>query len=197
MVHEVAAADLCSAHVVKSQDALVALNPLARAAQNFYEEHSAVAARTQEEVDQYRRDKKITVEGKKVPKPVPTWTEAKLPPYVMPLIMDKHWQTPTPVQSQAIPMAYGGDDLIAISETGSGKTLAYLLPAIVHICAQDPTTPQEGPSASHANSALTHATSTDLSARRSRARPGSDARARDADPLDGQRHQRGIAEVGT
>jgi ATP-dependent RNA helicase DDX5/DBP2 len=29
-----------------------------------------------------------------------------------------------------------GNDMIGIAETGSGKTLAYILPAVVHIKAQ-------------------------------------------------------------
>ncbi len=37
---------------------------------------------------------------------------------------------PTDIQSQAIPAAMAGHDLIASSKTGSGKTLAFLLPAL-------------------------------------------------------------------
>ena len=33
-------------------------------------------------------------------------------------------------------MALSGRDVVGIAATGSGKTLAFLLPAIVHICAQ-------------------------------------------------------------
>ncbi|GAA5984130.1 hypothetical protein JCM11641_000322 [Rhodosporidiobolus odoratus] len=52
---------------------------------------------------------------------------------------------PTAIQAQAFPMAMSGKDLIAISETGSGKTIAYALPAILHINAKEPTTPESGP----------------------------------------------------
>lgn len=34
-------------------------------------------------------------------------------------------ETPTPIQSQAIPVAMSGRDLMASSKTGSGKTLAF------------------------------------------------------------------------
>lgn len=42
-------------------------------------------------------------------------------------------ETPTPIQSQAIPVAMSGRDLMASSKTGSGKTLAFLLPALQRV----------------------------------------------------------------
>ncbi|MBT1443153.1 DEAD/DEAH box helicase [Shewanella sp. JM162201] len=42
-------------------------------------------------------------------------------------------ETPTPIQSQAIPVAMSGKDLMASSKTGSGKTLAFLLPALQRV----------------------------------------------------------------
>ncbi|MCA3824312.1 MAG: DEAD/DEAH box helicase [Burkholderia sp.] len=38
--------------------------------------------------------------------------------------------TPTPVQSQAIPPALEGKDLVATAQTGTGKTLAFVLPLL-------------------------------------------------------------------
>ncbi|OEF07310.1 DEAD/DEAH box helicase [Vibrio genomosp. F10] len=40
------------------------------------------------------------------------------------------FRAPTDIQSQAIPIALKGGDLLAIAQTGSGKTLAYGLPII-------------------------------------------------------------------
>ncbi|MBS0289592.1 MAG: DEAD/DEAH box helicase [Proteobacteria bacterium] len=37
---------------------------------------------------------------------------------------------PTPIQSQAIPTALEGHDILASAQTGSGKTIAYLIPII-------------------------------------------------------------------
>lgn len=39
-----------------------------------------------------------------------------------------NFNTPTPVQSQAIPPALEGQDVIATAQTGTGKTLAFLIP---------------------------------------------------------------------
>jgi superfamily II DNA/RNA helicase len=40
------------------------------------------------------------------------------------------YSEPTPVQSEAIPAAIAGGDLLVSSQTGSGKTAAFLLPAL-------------------------------------------------------------------
>lgn len=38
--------------------------------------------------------------------------------------------SPTPVQTEVIPVALSGADLIAVAQTGSGKTLAFVLPIL-------------------------------------------------------------------
>ncbi len=40
------------------------------------------------------------------------------------------FETPTPIQEQAIPVILSGKDLIACAQTGTGKTAAYLLPVL-------------------------------------------------------------------
>ncbi|CAM6012246.1 unnamed protein product [Sphagnum balticum] len=112
---------------------------------NFYVEHPAVTALTEDEVAAYRRKREITVEGRNVPKPVRTFEEASFPDYVLHEVLKAGFTEPTAIQAQGWPMALKGRDLIGLAETGSGKTLAYLLPAIVHVNAQPYLSPGDGP----------------------------------------------------
>ncbi len=43
------------------------------------------------------------------------------------------FNTPTPIQEQAIPEIQKGDDIIACAQTGTGKTAAYILPVLDRI----------------------------------------------------------------
>ncbi|CAI8584147.1 unnamed protein product [Vicia faba] len=112
---------------------------------NFYNESPSVRAMTEAEVTEYRLRREITVEGKDVPKPVKSFSDAAFPEYVLEEVKKAGFVEPTPIQSQGWPMALKGRDLIGIAETGSGKTLAYLLPAIVHVNAQPILDPGDGP----------------------------------------------------
>lgn len=42
----------------------------------------------------------------------------------------KGYDTPTPIQAQAIPPVLEGRDLLGIAQTGTGKTAAFMLPSI-------------------------------------------------------------------
>jgi ATP-dependent RNA helicase DDX5/DBP2 len=103
---------------------------------NFYIEHPDVTKRSEQEANEWRASKNISVSGTDVPKPVMTFDEASMPEYVLTEVLKCGFATPTPIQSQGWPMALKGRNMVGISATGSGKTLAFLLPAMVHINAQ-------------------------------------------------------------
>ncbi|BGP37364.1 hypothetical protein JCM10450v2_001273 [Rhodotorula kratochvilovae] len=111
---------------------------------DFFTPHRATLARSQADVDAWRAMKRITVEGD-APRPAQNWVECQFADEIGEYIIEKRFQEPTPIQSQALPMACSGKDLIAISETGSGKTLAYAAPMVLHVRAQPPATAATGP----------------------------------------------------
>ncbi|XP_044259020.1 ATP-dependent RNA helicase dbp2-like isoform X1 [Tribolium madens] len=100
---------------------------------DFYVPHPNVTNRPSYEVEEWRRDKEITLKGKCIPDLVFTFEEAGFPDYVMSEIRKMGFKHPTPIQSQGWPIALSGRDMVGIASTGSGKTLSYILPAIVHI----------------------------------------------------------------
>jgi len=53
-----------------------------------------------------------------------------LPPSLLRNIRALHYETPTPIQAQAIPAVLSGRDLVATAQTGTGKTAAFLLPIL-------------------------------------------------------------------
>ncbi|MCJ1269941.1 ATP-dependent RNA helicase dbp2 [Lobaria immixta] len=112
---------------------------------SFYKEDPSVSARSERDVDAFRKLKEIAVMGNHVPRPVHTFDEAGFPKYVMDEVKAQGFAAPTAIQSQGWPMALSGRDVVGIAETGSGKTLTYCLPAIVHINAQPLLAPGDGP----------------------------------------------------
>ncbi|MEO1688283.1 MAG: DEAD/DEAH box helicase, partial [Pseudomonadota bacterium] len=53
-----------------------------------------------------------------------------LDPKVLEAVAETGYETPTPIQAQAIPSALQGRDVLGIAQTGSGKTAAFTLPMI-------------------------------------------------------------------
>jgi ATP-dependent RNA helicase RhlE len=49
----------------------------------------------------------------------------------------KGYDSPTPIQTQAIPTVLTGRDLLGIAQTGTGKTAAFMLPSIDRLVASD------------------------------------------------------------
>ena len=49
-------------------------------------------------------------------------------------LVDAGYESPTPIQEQAIPLILAGHDLLGVAQTGTGKTAAFCLP-ILHLLA--------------------------------------------------------------
>lgn len=62
-----------------------------------------------------------------------TFSELGLLPELLRAARDTGYDTPTPVQEQAIPAVLHGNDVLACAQTGTGKTAAFLLPILQHL----------------------------------------------------------------
>jgi len=51
-------------------------------------------------------------------------------PGILQILEQLHFENPTPIQQQAIPIAIEGKDVIGVAQTGTGKTLAFGIPMI-------------------------------------------------------------------
>lgn len=83
-----------------------------------------MVCRTEDEANEYRVVKEITVKGNNVPFPYEIFIEANFPEYLMQEITRQGFAEPTAIQAQGWPIALSGRDLVGIAQTGSGKTLA-------------------------------------------------------------------------
>ena len=64
-----------------------------------------------------------------------TFAPFKLHPRLLQGLKEMGFARPTPIQSDAIPPAIEGRDVLACAMTGSGKTVAFLLPVLNHLLA--------------------------------------------------------------
>jgi DNA-binding response OmpR family regulator len=64
-----------------------------------------------------------------------TFSDLGLSPEVLKAVTDAGYDTPTPLQAQAIPVALQGRDVLGIAQTGTGKTAAFTLPMIDRLAA--------------------------------------------------------------
>ncbi|WP_124057480.1 DEAD/DEAH box helicase [Vaginisenegalia massiliensis] len=62
-----------------------------------------------------------------------TFNEINLKPFIQQALTDLKFKTMTPVQTQVIPPALAGDNLIVQSQTGSGKSHSFLIPVFEKI----------------------------------------------------------------
>lgn len=85
------------------------------------------------------------VTGFDAPKPVTSFGHFGFDEALMKSIRKSEYTQPTPIQSQAVPIALSGRDAIGIAKTGSGKTAAFIWPMLVHIMDQRELAPGDGP----------------------------------------------------
>ncbi len=58
------------------------------------------------------------------------FSDLALDPRVLQAISEAGYETPTPIQAQAIPPALKGQDVLGIAQTGTGKTASFVLPMV-------------------------------------------------------------------
>ena len=59
-----------------------------------------------------------------------TFDELNLAPAILKAVREQGYETPTPIQAQAIPAVLAGQDLLGGAQTGTGKTAAFTLPML-------------------------------------------------------------------
>src|SRR5210317_1662734 len=59
-----------------------------------------------------------------------TFADLELNPKILKAITEAGYETPTPIQTGAIPAALKGKDVLGIAQTGTGKTASFTLPMI-------------------------------------------------------------------
>src|SRR5664279_833386 len=56
--------------------------------------------------------------------------ELNLAPAIIKAVLEQGYETPTPIQAQAIPIVLDGKDLLGCAQTGTGKTAAFAIPIL-------------------------------------------------------------------
>jgi ATP-dependent RNA helicase RhlE len=59
-----------------------------------------------------------------------TFDELNLAPAILKAVREQGYETPTPIQAQAIPAVLAGQDILGGAQTGTGKTAAFTLPML-------------------------------------------------------------------
>ncbi|GCC24620.1 hypothetical protein chiPu_0003022 [Chiloscyllium punctatum] len=93
-----------------------------------------------EKINRLRRKHRIHVDGTDIPEPVATFEqllqEYNVHPKIIQNIQEAGFQSPTPIQMQAIPVMLHNREILACAPTGSGKTLAFCIPLLT--CLKQP-----------------------------------------------------------
>lgn len=82
------------------------------------------------------------------PPPIASFADMKVPTPILAYLKTKGIRVPTPIQTQGLPVAFSGRDMIGVAFTGSGKTLTFSLPLLMLAMEEEkrlPYTQGEGP----------------------------------------------------
>lgn len=63
----------------------------------------------------------------------PTFADLNLPAALLEAVTRIGYETPTPIQAQAIPVLLEGRDIVGVAQTGTGKTAAFALPLLAQV----------------------------------------------------------------
>ena len=66
---------------------------------------------------------------------VTKFADLGLSPKILKSVEQAGYETPSPIQAQAIPLALAGHDILGLAQTGTGKTAAFGLPLIENLLA--------------------------------------------------------------
>ena len=73
-----------------------------------------------------------------------TFEELNLAPAILKAVLEQGYDTPTPIQVQAIPAVLAGSDLLGGAQTGTGKTAAFTLPLLQRLSTEPRLTNRRG-----------------------------------------------------
>ncbi len=73
-----------------------------------------------------------------------TFEELNLAPAIVKAVREQGYDTPTPIQAQAIPAVLKGGDLLGGAQTGTGKTAAFTLPVLQLLSSRERTKDRRG-----------------------------------------------------
>lgn len=73
-----------------------------------------------------------------------TFEELNLAPAILKAVLEQGYETPTPIQAQAIPAVLAGGDLLGGAQTGTGKTAAFVLPMLQRLSSEPRQTNRRG-----------------------------------------------------
>ncbi|WP_296904591.1 DEAD/DEAH box helicase, partial [Polaromonas sp.] len=73
-----------------------------------------------------------------------TFEELNLAPAILKAVLEQGYDTPTPIQAQAIPAVLAGSDLLGGAQTGTGKPAAFTLPMLQRLSTEPRLTNRRG-----------------------------------------------------